>query len=192
MAGGLNDILTQVNAPVQALLYGGNSFSGFEVYGIATSAWRNGKPATELYPVVYTKGGEGVYVGIQEKPVIIYHRCNSLTAETGTTRYGDGSLIRTNRYNMNMIVFVDRNKTGLEADELFLLLQSVFPESVAVEPYMKVTTNIKNVILNTQQVFRNEYQGVTYFVKPEHALFQVDYTIESTLKPGCFNIAYYA
>lgn len=188
MQSGLKDILIQVNAPLQAFLYGDNVFSGFDVFGLAVNAYRNDKPV--VFPVTYAKSGEGTYVGIEEKPVIIYHKCDSMQPQIIAPAYGDGEGKKTNRYNMHMIVFVDRKKTGNEPDELFLSFQKVFPVNVTVEPYEKVTTNIKNVILNSQQVFNSEYRGISYFVKPEHALFQVDYTIESIYNPKCFNVNY--
>lgn len=188
MQSGLKDILIQINAPLQAFLYGDNVFSGFEVFGIATNGYRSNQAI--IYPVSFAKSGEGIYVGVEEIPVIIYHKCNSLSTETVAPAYGDGEGKKINRYNMHMVVFVDRKKTGNEPDELFLSLQKVFPANVTVEPYEKVTTNIKNVILNSQQVFNSEYRGISYFVKPEHALFQVDYTIESVYNPKCFNVNY--
>lgn len=191
MAGGLNDILVQVNGPILAFLNAGPSFAGYLAFGLVTNAYRNGKP--ELYPVGFSKEGTGVYAGIDdEKPIIIYHKCDRLTPTKRIAKYGDGKGEMINRYDMRMIIFHSRKALGIEADELYLLLQQVFPETVAVEPYTSVTLSIKNVILNPQQVFRNEYQGVNYFVKPEHSLMQIDYTIESILKPGCFNISYYS
>ncbi len=88
---------------------------------------------------------------------------------------------------MSSIVFLNRRKVNLYADELFTVIQSQFPQSVVLEPYASITISFNNVILNDMQVYAQEYLSDTYRLTAEHNLFQINYTVEAAFSKDCFN-----
>lgn len=150
------------------------------LYGIAESV----KRGTETLPEIDEK-----YVGIDDiHPAIIYHRLNSMTSTIKqNTGYGRSAGDQANTYGMSMVVFLDRNKTGLYPDELLLLIQSNFPERLKLSPYVSVVTTFGSVQLKSSEVYSQEYTSDTYRLKSGQYLFKINYTIETVFSKGCFD-----
>jgi hypothetical protein len=143
----------------------------------------------EKLPAVIGKKGEGLYVGFDDKKgIILYHKLNAVTTSIKVkSGYGDSAGAIANSYAMSMIVFLNRKKVNLYADELFTTIQSQFPQNVTLTPYNTITISFNNVILNDLQVYAQEYLSETYRLTPEHNLFQINYTVETTFSKDCFN-----
>jgi len=143
---------------------------------------------TEYSPYLIDKFGEGKSVAIDTTvPVIIYHKVIDVVCQGGKNGVGDdlGDLINT--YNCSCIVYLNRKKTGLTPDELFLSIQNQFPSGMKFSPYKNIVIRVQRVILNSMQVWSSEYQGGVQFNLPADSnLFAINYQIESTFKKGCF------
>jgi hypothetical protein len=186
----LNDTVQQINESlVSSLLSKSKRFQGAKLYGICEQAIKNGSQK-ETYPSVFDLSGDGKYVGIDDQQsLIIYHRKQTVSVSEDTTHkgYGDNAAGSINVYNLSMIVFFSRKKIGLESDELALFLQRHIPPEPTNKNFHYLSVTINSVILNSQQVFRTEYSNVDYFLKPEHALIAINYSLEGKPNLACFN-----
>ena len=149
---------------------------------------RQGRPVT--WPAVYTEKGELTYAGIDDKyAVCAYHRAMSMANQFVSGGYGDsiGDMRLTHR--MSFVVYAHRDAIGMNADQLALHLHFIIPELVKELPrhFKQVRINISDVVLNTEQVFNEEFRNVDFFLGPEHVLLKCNYTIESIINKRCFN-----
>jgi hypothetical protein len=188
MSSTLDTFVGGINDKVAELLDTKDNFLKYQLHRVGTNALRQGTQ-NQVFPVVFTKKGEGKYIGVDDlKTMIAYHKVNRMDIVVKPrSGYGDGKGKMVNRYSMTMVVFLQRVQTKMEGHEFVLWLESVFPKSLKFPNFDSVEYTINNVILNEQQVFGAEYKNVQYFVKPEHALMAINYTIESTFKSECFN-----
>lgn len=179
----LREYVNKINEKFSALI------TGMKVFGLAQPIVRTVGNQEELLPGVVDIKGEVTYVGIDDTdPVRLYHKnAGVVTAFSGAQKgYGDNFNDIVNTYQMALIVFVNKKRTKLYPEELFLFLQSNLLDEIKVEPYKRVLIRTTNVILNSQQVFKAEYAGPEFRL-PEHlSLFQINYVIESTFEKECF------
>lgn len=173
----VHDIVCELN---KSLDLPGNG----DIHGLGQTVLRK----NDKLPAIVKRSGEAVYVGIDDNYSIrLYHKINAMATrivpKTGVGR-SPGSI--ANSYSMLMIVFMNRRKVNLFADELVLLIQSQFPDSLTLEPYQSINIFFNSVILNDVQVYTQEYTTEEYRLAPEHNLFQINYTLEATFKKDCF------
>lgn len=179
----LNKFIQEINKPLEKLL------SGIKVFGIAEAISRTRGETVEVFPGVVGNDGEIKEVTPDDvESVLIYHKANALATALSTLVRGVGDQPNAfvNAYAMSMIVYVDRKKTKLRPDELFLYIQANLPFQIKQEPYNIILTRINTVILNSQQVYDSEYKGVQNRLPANQSLMQINYTIESTFHQNCF------
>lgn len=180
----IHNIVESLNESLSEL-FGSKRFIGSKIHTVAvTVLTKNG----EKMPVIIDKKGEGHYVGIDDRfPVRLYHKFNTMNTKvdqkTGMGR-GIGDIINT--YSLSMIVFLNRKRACLMPDEFLLLIQSNFPDFLKLEPYSSIKILFTNAILNDMQVYNQEYL-IPEKLLPEHNLFQINYTVETSFRKGCFN-----
>jgi len=179
----LRSFIDKINESFTGLL------PGIKVFGLAQSIVRTVGVELELLPGVVDRNGEIKNVDLDDAdPVRIYHRNAGITVTRVAQRqgYGDEFNDVINTYQMAMIVYINHKRSKLFPEELFLLLQSNLPDALKSEPYKSIYIRPANVILNSQLVFAAEYSGTTFKLPPEHSLFQINYTIETTFAKKCF------
>lgn len=173
------NIITGINTNIQNVL---NTFFKSVLYGVAEVIDRDG----QRLPVIIDQKGDAKNITVDDKyAVMIYHLLNQITTTKPRSGYGDSFGNVLNTISGSMVVFNDTGKTKLTNDELFLFLQSNWPESLMVSPYKNVRTVLNNVILNSRQVWGTQY-GVPYSLKLNQRLMMVNYSIESSHQQGCF------
>ncbi len=156
---------------------------GSRVQGVAELVFKG----TEYSPWLIDKNGEGKYAGFDNTlSVSIYHKINDVTVQAGRNGFGDdlGDLVNT--YNCTLVVYLNRKKTNLTPIELMLSIQNQFPSAMKIKPYQNIVIRFLKVILNSTQIWLQEYQGVAYNLPTDSNLFAINYQIESTFKKGCF------
>lgn len=145
----------------------------------------------ETWPAVYAGKGDLTYAGFDDKfDLCTYHRAlNMNVTKAAEQTYGDDNKLILLSHSMSMVMCGDREKLGMNADQLALLMQFAFPATLEVLPkhFYNVNINITNVVLNEAQVFNEEFLNVEPFLGPEHVLLKCNYTIESTINKRCFN-----
>lgn len=178
--------IDHINSDLKKLF---DNYPGSKLYGLAQSVIRKkGLDQQELLPCTVDKYGEGKWVGIDSTvPIQLYHKSVTLsTTIVPNSGHGDDMGEYQNTYGNVMIVYLNRTKTKLLPDELFLYLQANFPEQLKYPDFSRITVRITSVILNTQTVINAEYQNTSFVLSPEHNLFAVNYTIDSVFNKHCF------
>jgi hypothetical protein len=175
----IHDIVLLLNDSLTGL-FSSKRLSGSALYGIAEAVKRN----TETLPELDEK-----YVGIDDiHPAIIYHKLNAMTSSIKpATGYGRGVGDHANTYSISAVVFLDRGKTGLYPDELLLMIQANFPEQIRLDPYKSIRVAFGSVVLNSSQVYQQEYTSDTYRLKANQYLFKINYTVEAVFSKNCFD-----
>lgn len=158
-------------------------------FGVCQSIPRIQGSVEEVLPgQVNQTTGEIKYVGVDDRnSLVAYHKLNGITVEPVNTRggFGDEPSDTRNTYSLSMLVYHDMKKTG-DTSDLFLHLQNTFPQFMNAPPYKSVLLRITSVILNSGQLFAQEYKGTSFKLPATSVLFQLNYTIESSFKRGCF------
>lgn len=179
----LNKFIEIINKPLEKLV------KGIKVYGLAEAVTIKTGSDTKTIPGIVANDGEIKEVSPDDlQSVIIYHKAVGLVSRPSTKikGYGSDPNATDNLYTIAMIVWLDRKKTNLRPDELFLYIQANFPIRLQIEPYVYVAFQINNAILNGQQVYDSEFKGVVNKLPSNQTLMQINYTIESTFKIKCF------
>ena len=178
----LRSFIDMINVPLQDLI------KGSKVFGLAQLVIRTSGTVQEILPGIVDLKGDIQYAGLDDvSSMRIYHRNTGITTAIATGKgFGDAGNDLINTYQMSMVVFSDQQKVKKFPDELFLYLQANIPEFIKLEPYKTIAIKIGSVILDSKTVFDKEYAGTDFKLPAEKNLFQINYTIESTFKKGCF------
>lgn len=179
----LNDIACSINDGLSANLPYHKLLAG------VTNSAKRGK---DLFPAYVDNHGEMRYLGPDDdQDIIIYHKVNTIRFGKTGTAWGNGKQLEQHVAQMSMIVFGRRDKILMTADELAVMVQSVFPERLTNEAlsnlnFKSVSFKATDVNINSLQVFAEEFPSTEYFLKPEQFLFRFNYLIESIFLKGCF------
>lgn len=168
MALSIRNTITQINAALEGV------FKGSKLYGMATLVEREGRSQPSV--------GE-VSVSYDDSYALqLYHRVQGATI-TYVPGYGD-TQNTINAFQAFAVVFNNEKITKIKTDKIAMIIQAVLS-----------TLNISSVrvlptgfILNSQQVFTQEYRGTPYTLDEYKSLMQLNYTVEITFKGICFNI----
>jgi len=177
---GVKDIVSQINTALMNAFIA-NTISQVDVFGIADMV----TSGNATFPVFFVSNN-GEWAGFDDrKHVILYHKFGSVQSRQ-VKGYGDSNDIN-NTYTMSLVIYYNSTATKLRSDELFAFIQATMPEKVTISPFNYIRNTISGAILNTQQVFQQEYKGIAYSLKPEQNLISINYTIETQFKKGCFS-----
>jgi hypothetical protein len=159
-----------------------NIFEGMKLYGIAQSVRRG----DQVMPAIIDTNGEAYYIGIDDiVPIQVYHKMGSVNVQLTGQGRGDSPGDIKNIYSNTMVVYMNQKRLRKSVDEVFLYLQANFPDRLQYKNFV-INVRINSVILITQAVLNSEYENPTWSPGPEHNLFAINYTIESTFEKSCF------
>lgn len=153
---------------------------------------RSPKPKT--VPGVYEIGTKNVntYVIDDRFSLTSYFRLIGMNARRVPGGYGDenGRVVLT--HNMALVVAANMEDIGLRDDEIALAIQFGFPERLSQDQlpardFYSIVFNVNTIAVAVEQIFREEFTNVDFFLGPEHALLKVNFTIESTMNKKCFS-----
>jgi hypothetical protein len=139
--------------------------------------------------------GNGNYKPVEPNDkynLVMYHKPlgNSYSFNKQSS-YGDGFEIKSTS-EMALIVWVDGKKTKLTTEHFEAMLVAGFPQKLTEDARKSI--EVKSCLItplatnmDKLQVFRQEYQGGKYFLKPEHIFFQLRYRVEMAFNQHCLN-----
>lgn len=157
------------------------TFKEVKSYGIARSV----KRGEELLPVI-----DEQYIGIDDSfSLQVYHKITGITMSVPDTRQGYGRNFgdQVNTYAMQMIVANDSQKTKLMSDQIALVIQSMlYNITFPTDFFRSVDVSLRSVILNSEQVYQQEYRSDSFRLNEYQSLSQINYSVEIAFKPGCF------
>ncbi|HET6255867.1 MAG TPA: hypothetical protein VFE32_17450 [Puia sp.] len=194
----LDHIVGLINQGLQRGTLTDKRFASGEFNGIAMNVMRDkvtggGK---QSIPTVWISDGEAKYIGIDDTaPLIIYHKVQrSVTVpEPASKQFGDGQHRIKNSAILYMIVYADRSRIRLSADELEAVIISGFIDEIPKmeypsEGFSSLIVSLSDTNFNSGAVFAQEYPGADNFLKPESILFQINYKVESSYRKDCLAI----
>jgi hypothetical protein len=165
--------------------------------GVAYDATRrdDDKNTIVQYPVLTDLTGEGTDISISDTyPITIYHRIlsKSYTPKPNGS-FGDRQNEVTEKTDVKMVIAGWTNRLSMTQEDLEALITSNFPDAIKPALYapfklMRMAATLQGSVLSREQVFKEEYKGIPYDIKPEQILFSIRYQIESDYKKGCFTI----
>ena len=187
----LDKITTAINEALVSSL-SEKRFALSQYLGIATVLARPKGSGVEFLPAVVDLSGEYKLVEPSDKYGLqVYHRTISNTYSRAKKSYGD-------EYNysalseMSMVVIADSRKLKMQATELEPLIIYGLPQRLPASLMSETgfaTCLITPLSSNMDKVavFRQEYPGTDYFLKPFQQLFSIRYRIESSFDKNCVN-----
>ena len=189
-----SDIIQIINSRLMSDVLCDPVFTGGSINGIATDATDVDSTATRSYPVISDIYGSGTCVNPDDSyPIQIYHRLLGKTYNIKPASVGDRSNVVGEKTEVKMVVAAWSQKIGMTQEDLESLIASDFPDQISSAVYIPL--RLQNLVITLQsstldraQVWREEYKGVPYQVKPEQILFAVKYQIEAMYKKGCFTL----
>lgn len=195
----LNEIISQINTAIEGFFadceeaYAYDSrYTERDIFNLAEQTIKQNADKTQvIFPTLMDTSGEGLHVTFTDEQALrIYHRVLQMQVNqvTSEANYGDIRNKTKIVWQMTMPVYYNRAQVQVDAHQLALHLIAKFPQTIKIAGIDTINIFVNNVILNPLAVFRAEYPtGVEYFVKTEHSLIAINYTIESTFRQNCFN-----
>lgn len=177
----VNDVIHILNAQLNDLVL------GQAVYGLAQTVLRTQGTEREMLPCIVSSDGEGKYVGIDDiRPFISYHKLNSATSSQIANGKGDNPGDISNSYSMAQLIYWDRKRFNKLPDQILLLIQARWPQIILSMPDTKmVRIRISNSVMNSLQVYSQEYQVANPNLPANIHLMQINYNIEIAFNPAC-------
>lgn len=188
-------IIAMINESLQAGVLCDARFAGGSFMGIACDAAESDGAGLRCYPVVFDLSGNGQKVNPDDTyPIQLYHRLLGISYSALPSSVGDHSNEVLERIEMRLVVMGWANRLYLSQEDLAALITSGFPDQIAASLYaplklQHLNITLQSAVMDRLQVFREEYKGLPYMVKPEQVLFALRYQIESRWKKGCFMIS---
>lgn len=191
-----DSIVAFINDSLKGGSLNGKRFEPGKYDGLATTLARK-KPQgpIEFLPAVMDKGGNYSFVEPNDKyPISLYHKVVSNTYSYDKVKsFGDEYQMKCIA-DMYMVVFFDTRKTGLLPELMETKVMFGVPQklSQALQTQLKfrsclITPYASN--MDKISVFKQEYPGTEYFLKPVHQLFLIRYRIESTFDKNCIDVS---
>lgn len=164
MEHSVRNIISDINTRLEGI------FKGAKFYGVATSVEREGRvqPSVNEQPVSFD----------DSYAMQVYHKLGNMVV---SYQQGYGNTMNaTNTYAVSAVVFNNEKITKLKSDEIAMIIQSILSLNNSVK--------LTGIILNSQQVFAQEYRGTVYSLGEYQSLMQLNYTVEISFKGNCFNL----
>lgn len=173
------DIIDLLNKELTNLFSSCN-ISNNKIFGIAETVFIAGNISV---PEIDEKN-----IGIDDVyDLIVYHKLAGLNSSIdAAAAFGRRSGLIINEYSLGMVVFLDKKKTGLYPDQLTQYIQGNFPDQLKMQPYQSIQTRFDGAILDSRQVFTQEYNSNDQFkLKSNQYLFRINYTITAKFDKTC-------
>lgn len=185
--GFLDNIVSNINAALKAKLTAfPRSFYGGIAYPIA----RKKDNAYEFIPAIISNSGEARYMTFDDvDQVTIYHRiANSSYTQDKVQSYGDGYTSFQQNYDIDVVVMADRRTVEVSPDVLEAAIASNIPAMDKLDGVNYVNILPVSANHNSRSLFSQEFQGVSYYLKPDHIFFSIRYRVELKYQKGCMSL----
>lgn len=157
-------------------------YQGAKIYGVAKQA----KRGTEILPVTFVEGKE-YYIGITDKDALrIYHKeLSTTTTQDLKSSYGDGTWTEVNTHQMALIIFFDERRLGVDADQLYMLIQRRISGVLKLTGARLVRVTVNSLNMDDARIYSQEYQSDTFRLTVGQRLIQVNYTLQVSFDKKC-------
>jgi hypothetical protein len=178
--------ISEINKSFANLL---QAFPGSVAYGLAETVIRGAEDTPQFIPGEILPDGEVRYIGLDDiAPLSLYHKASTeLIADKAGSGYGDSALYKLYTYNNIIVINFDTSITKQTPDQMLLLIEANLPQSMKVPSYKTATISTTGAILNTQQIFVQEYRGNTNRLPYTRKLMSISYKVEALFDKNCLN-----
>jgi hypothetical protein len=189
-----SSIIDIINTQIRTHTLCDARFANASINGIAYEGTEMQGTSARTFPVVNDLSGNGIKVNPDDTyPIQIYHKILNKTYQIKPSSVGDRANMVSEKTDVKMVVAGWTNRLSMTQEDLEALLTSNFPDQIAPALYTplklhNLVVTLQSSVLDRAQVFREEYRGLPYQVRPEQILFSIRYQIESSYKKGCFII----
>ena len=183
----LGDIVNGINEALRAKL---TAFPSTYYSGIANPIARKIDNTYEFIPAIILTSGEARYLTFDDIDEMgIYHRIvSSSYTQDKNQSYGDSYTSFQQNYDIDLIVMANRSRVEVSPDVLEAAIASNFPagDKPPGVNYLNILPLSANH--NSRSLFSQEFQGVAYYLKPEHIFFSIRYRVELKYVKGCISL----
>lgn len=181
----VDEVIKIINRELQNVF---GKYPGVKVFGMTQQLIRQVGTEVEIIPAVVNMEGEGKWAGVDDTaPLIMYHKTLSpMIVGVARSGYGDAEDVM-NRYSHALIVYFDRSRIGLSADEVQRFVQVNMPVLMRAEKlnFKSIRINVLSVSIDGQQIYQAEYKNEKN-LDPGKSMVQINYQIESRFSKACF------
>lgn len=186
-------IVAYINEQLKASSLNDKRFLPVRLLGVATQLARPKGQGVELLPATCDEQGNHKLIEPDDKfPITVYHKTitNAYTSAKQQS-YGDDYVYKCTT-EMQLIVLADQRKVKMTAEQLEPAVIYGMPQrlSAALMQDVRFASCLITPLgsdMDKIRVFRQEYPGNEYFLKPYHQLFSIRYRIEATFDKNCVN-----
>lgn len=179
----IDTVIRKINSGLEEVF----KYPGVKFYGMTQSLKKQDEEGNiSVYPAVVDDEGEGDWVGVDDTaPMIIYHKNLNVSLKT-VLGYGEENN-PVSLYGNQMIVFFDRSKINIPADEIHLFVMARTSERFKMRDFKSVRIIFQSVNLNSQLIYQAEYQ-TSEPLAPQFAMVAINYQVESIFIKNCFPV----
>lgn len=183
----LGDIVETINKELKAKL---TAFPTAIYCGIAYPVARKKDNSLEFIPGTISDDGDVKYMTFDDiNELAIYHRViNSNYSQDKAQSYGDGYTSFNHNYDLDLVVMANRRKVQVSPDVLESAIASNLPLTEHIQGVNYVSIAPVSANHNSRFLFTQEYQGINYYLKPEHIFFSIRYRVELKYVKGCISL----
>lgn len=190
----LLEIVEEINDAIISAQLSSKKFQKGRFNAIAELVVFKDKDIRQTVPVITDNSGTSVRLNMDDiYPFELYHRHLTNTfKEIPESDYGDRRL-RTEVYNMKMIVIGDRQELKLTKEEITTVINLGMPMEM---PQAFLETNSLRGVniepgtwdMDFEKVYREEYNTEEVNLTPSDIFIALDYTIETSVFDTCIEV----
>jgi hypothetical protein len=151
---------------------------------------RGNDTLVKIIPAFIKNDGDAEFVELSDQhPVTIYHRLQSTSYQYIQEKAVGDNYTQRQTVEAYLIACAWRPAIKMSADDLNELLVNSFPNnpSVMIEGVNKALLLPTGTDFDFIRVFRQEFDKVDYFLKPQQILLQIKYKMQIDVKSSCIN-----
>lgn len=183
----LDEIITQINAGIKSKL---TAFPTALYVGVTYPIPKKEGKTYQFFPAIINLKGDAKLITFDDiKELIIYHKISSSAySQLKNQSYGDGYDSFQHNYEIDLIVIADRKKVNVSPDVLEAAIASNIISTLKINNVDFINIATVSANHNSKTLFSQEFQGVDYYLKPEHIFFSIRYRVEIRYQKGCISL----
>lgn len=183
----LGEIVDNINSDLKGKL---TAFPCSDYAGLTAQLTRKKGASFEVIPGLVNTKGEVKWITFDDiRELQVYHRIiSSGYIQQKKDSYGDGYTNFQHNYEVDLVVMADRRRIRVHSDVLEAAIASNMPVSYKIAGVNFINILPVSANHNSRALFSQEFNGIDYFLKPEHIFFSIRYRVEIRYQKGCLSL----
>lgn len=185
----LDQIVNNINTSLKGML---SAFPTARYADIVSIVARKKDKGLEYLPAEVSIKGDCKWLTFDDiNELSLYHRIiSSAYLQEKNKSYGDGHTSFQHNMDLDIVVMADRKKVGITPESLEAAIASNIPITDKIPGISYINIYPVSANHDSRTIFSNQFQGVGYYLKPEHILFSIRYRIEVKYMKGCIGLCH--